>query len=135
MQAITDFDATRKHIEYALKVFSDGYNDLCEKEDIARENWIVEKVAKDFFRRPVEYWTARANGQIGEFYERWEMESAFRPPNLLWYKAKMEYASELLKKFDCAVDDCEATEVTLTDKDLEILSISLQSALRVGEDA
>ena len=130
MKAITDFEATRKHIEYALKVFSDGYNDLCEKEIVAREIWIAEKVAKDWFRRPVKYWTARANGQIGDLFERWEMESAFRQENQRWYLAKMEYTSELLKKFDCSVDDCQAIEIELSDKDLSILSISLQSALR-----
>jgi hypothetical protein len=130
MQAVTDFAATREHIRYAISVFNDGYVDLCEKEVIARENWIAVQADKDFFRRSVEYWTKRANGKIGDFFEQYQMRRAFRQENQDWFQDKLEKASELLRKFDCAVDNCEAVEVKLSDKDLELLSISLQSALR-----
>lgn len=129
MQAITDFEATRGLVEYAVSVFRMRFEEAKNTEVINRGNWVAEKVKKDWFRRPGSYWARYANGEIGDGFDRISMSYKFQPKNYDWYSAKLEYAEKLLKRFNCAVGACQAKEITLSDADLSLLSISLQSAL------
>lgn len=129
MQAVTDFEATRGIIEYAVSIFRMRFDEKKNIEARDREKWIAEKVKKDWFKRSESYWTEYANGEIGDAFERYEMYYKFRPANYNWYSAKLEYAENLLKRFDCAVGECQAKEIKLSDADLALLSISLKSAL------
>ncbi len=129
MQAVTDFEATRGLIEYAVSVFRMRSDEKKNIEARDRGNWIAEKVKKDWFKRSESYWARYAAGEIGDAFERYEMFYKFRPANYNWYSEKLEYAENLLKKFDCAVGECQAKEIKLSDDDLALLSISLKSAL------
>ena len=129
MQAVTDFEATRGLMEYAVSIFRTRFDEARSLEVANRENWIAEQVKKDWFRRSETYWTRYANGEIGDAFERYEMFYKFRPVNYSWYSEKLEYAVNLLKRFNCAVDGCQAKEIILSDEDLALLSISLPSAL------
>lgn len=130
MQAVTDFEATRGLIEYAVSVFRMRLDEAKNIEAAGRKNWIAEKVKKDWFRRSEAYWTRYANGEIGDAFECYEMFYKFRPKNYGWYEQKLENAVNLLKQFDCAVGvDCQAKEIILSEEDLSLLSISLPSAL------
>lgn len=128
MQAVTNFEATRAEIEYAISVFSMRLEGLKQEEIKSRQKWIEKKVAEDLFRRPEKYWTAYASGNLGDAFERYRMRYAFQPEGYEWYSAKLQMAEELLKKFNCATERLSATEVRLSDADLTLLSVSLQSA-------
>jgi hypothetical protein len=129
MQAVTNFDATRGLIEYAVSVFRSKFKALQDQEVSDRQEWIAKKVGEDWFKRPEKYWTAYANGEAGDLCDRIRMNRAFQPKYYNWYSEKLKCAEELLKKFDCAVGPCQAKEITLSDEDLALISISLQSAL------
>jgi hypothetical protein len=129
MQAVTDFEATRGLIEYAVSIFRMRLDEKKNIEARDRENWIAEKVKRDWFKRPEAYWNRYASGDIGDTFERYEMFYKFRPVNYDWYAGRLEYAENLLKRFNCAAGECQAKEIVLSDEDLALLSISLQSAL------
>jgi len=129
MQAVTDFEATRGLIEYAVSIFRMRFDEKKNTEAANRKSWIAERVKKDWLNRSEAYWTRYANGEIGDGFLRYEMFYKFRPENYNWYSEKLEYAENLLKRFDCAAGECQAKEVVLSDEDLSLLSISLKSAL------
>jgi len=129
MQAVTDFEATRAEIDYAVSVFRSKFKALQDQEVSDRQEWIAKKVGEDWFKRSEKYWTAYANGETGDLFDRLAMIRAFKPKYYNWYSEKLKYAEELLKKFDCAIGPCQAKEITLSDADLAFLSISLKSAL------
>lgn len=132
MKAITDFAATREHIAYAVRVFAEGEQQ--ERIELAalQNNWASDQVKRAWFNKNFAYWLNYAEGNakgeagIGSYCTS---NSLRRDTELDWYSNKRAKAEQLLKKFDCAVDTCEATEVILSDDDLSLLSVSLQSAL------
>lgn len=132
MKAITDFAATREHIAFAVKVFAEGEQQ--ERIELAalRNKWASDRVKKAWFNKNFAYWLDYAEGNArGEAATGSYCTAAalLRDTELDWYTNKHTRAKQLLKKFDCAVDTCEATEVILSDDDLTLLSVSLQSAL------
>lgn len=129
MKAITDFDATRELIQHAFKTFSRGFELMKLREEQARANWVDQKVAKAWFNKSRKHWEAYSRGEVGDSFESYQMTYAFKEDNYHWFKARLKDAEELLQKFDCAVVDCQASEVILTDSDLTLLSVSLDSAI------
>lgn len=135
MQAVTDFAATRALIVQAFKVFSEGFALANVEVKRKRSLWIEEKIQKAWFNKDRDYWTEYAHGRNNGAFET-RLDSAcvnsgfYFGCNYHWYEARIKDVTQLLQKFDCAVDNCEAMEVMLSDDDLSLLSISLQSALR-----
>lgn len=129
MKAITDFAATREHIAYAVRVFAEGEQQ--ERIELAaiRTKWAEEKAAKAWFYKKVDYWLRHAEGNGGDIDTLCVKYETLNQTQLSWFEDKHTSARQLLKKFDCAVDTCEATEVILSDDDLTLLSVSLQSAI------
>lgn len=129
MKAITDFAATREHIAYAVRVFAEGEQQ--ERIELAalQNKWAADKVAKAWFNKKHEYWLAYAEGKGGDINTLCVKYELLDQTQLSWFEDKHTSARQLLKKFDCAVNTCEATEVILSDDDLSLLSVSLQSAL------
>lgn len=129
MKAITDFAATREHIAYAVRVFAEGEQQ--ERIELAalQNKWAADKVAKAWFNKKHEYWLAYAEGKGGDINTLCVKYELLNQTNLSWYEARHKDARQLLARFDCAVDTCEATEIILSDDDLTLLSVSLQSAL------
>lgn len=132
MKAITDFAATREHIAYAVRVFAEGEQQ--ERIELAalQNNWASDQVKRAWFNKNFAYWLNYAEGNakgeagISSYCEALRLHNQ---TDLSWYTAKHKDARQLLARFDCAVNTCEATEVILSDDDLTLLSVSLQSAL------
>jgi hypothetical protein len=134
MKAVTDFAATRERIVEAFKVFSEGAAREAAKLTQLQEEWADQKVRKAWFNKSREYWLKYANGAAdGSWETRMDSDIAYsdlrRKTSVGWFEDKLGKASDLLRKFDCAVEDCQAYKVILSDEDLTLLSISLQSAL------
>lgn len=129
MKAITDFAATREHIAYAVRVFAEGEQQ--ERIELAaiRNRWAEETAAKAWLNKKVDYWLRYAEGNGGDHESVCIKYETLNQTNLSWYEARHKDARQLLARFDCAVGTCEATEVILSDDDLTLLSVSLQSAL------
>lgn len=135
MKATVDFPATRALIVHAFKVFSEGFEKRKLEADRLRQEWVEEQIIRNskswlVKKHPREYWEAYSRGEKGDSFDRYEMGYQFtmRVENYIWFEARLKDATQLLQKFDCAVDDCEASTVYLSDDDLTLLSVSLQSA-------
>lgn len=134
MKAITDFEATRERIVEAFKVFSEGAAREAAKLARLQEEWADEQVHRAWFNKDRDYWLKYAKGDAeGSWKTNMGSDMVYsnlrRETSFGWFEDKLGRASDLLRKFDCAVQDCQAYEVILSDEDLTLLSISLQSAL------
>lgn len=132
MKAITDFAATREHIAYAVRVFAEGEQQ--ERIELAalQNKWASDQVKRAWFNNNYAYWLNYAEGNaegeasIGSYCEALRLHNQ---TDLSWYAARHKDARQLLARFDVAVDTCEASEIILSDDDLTLLSVSLQSAI------
>lgn len=138
MKAVTDFAATREQIAFAKETFAKGFALRCERLETLRQEWIEKQIKQAWFNKDRDYWTAYANGELDRktssceaLSDSYIVSNGFKlnVSNYIWFEARLEDATKLLQKFDCAVDTCEAVDVILSDKDLTLLSVSLQSAL------
>lgn len=133
MQAVTDFTATRAHIAYAVGVFRDGLTLEIERFERLKMEWVDRKIENAWFNKNRDFWTRYVNGGVkGEdgIGSYCTLLNISNQTHKSWYEARLEDATQLLQKFDCAVDTCIASTLYLSDKDLTLLSVSLQSAKR-----
>lgn len=114
-------DIERAVVE-AENIFQDYYTQVWTRYQRNIEDWVNNKVSRDWFKRPYEYWRKKLElSDMDYYFERLRL----KPNDMEWVEDKIEKCNTLKQKLSISPSP---EKIILSDAEIALLTISAKSA-------